>query len=272
MKYVAFLDILGFKKKLSKLGQDRAKRYISNFSSTVYTVFQETDRNLVEGFIVSDCIVLNTKNSSELSLREIIKTIIRICRNEFIENSILMRGAIAKGNFENMPAVELANLRKELIVGQAYVDAYLLEDKAKISGIILTQEVYDDLSNINLDVDYMSLGKSDDTFLMRYMTLDFLLLNNHISRFIVLAQESKWLPHYYNTLYLSLVNEKNDKKVDQLFENILSIISKNQPSENWREIDLFIQNAFSNDVDSNFQKRFLRYIRGKLYPSYTYRR
>lgn len=272
MKYVAFLDILGFKKKLCTLGQDRAKRYISNFSSTVYTVFQGTNRNLVEGFIVSDCIVLNTKNSSELSLREIIKTIIRICRNEFLENSILMRGAIAKGNFENMPAVELANLRKELIVGQAYVDAYLLEDKAKISGIILTQEVYDDLSNINLDVDYMSLRKSDDTFLMRYMTLDFLLLNNHISRFIVLAQESKWLPHYYNTLYLSLVNEKNDKKVDQLFENILSIISKNQPSENWREIDLFIQNAFSDDVDSNFQKRFLRYIRGKLYPSYTYRR
>ena len=272
MKYVAFLDILGFKKKLSKLGQDRAKRYISNFSSTVYTVFQETDRDLVEGFIVSDCIVLNSKRTNECSLREIIKTIIKICRNEFIDNSILIRGAIAKGDFENMPAVELTNLRKELIVGQAYVDAYLLEDKAKISGIILTKEVYDDLSNINLDEDYISLGKNDDTFLMRYMTLDFLLHNNHINCFIELAKESKWLPHYYNTLYLALLNEKNDKKVDQLFENILTIICKYQPTENWREIDLFIQNAFSNDVDSNFQKRFLRYIRGKLYPSYTYRR
>lgn len=265
LKYVAFLDILGFKKKLSELGQDRAKRYIANFSSTVYSVFQGTDRKLVEGFIVSDCIVLNTKNTNEFSLREIIETIVRICRNEFKENSILIRGAIAKGNFENMPAVELANLRKELIVGQAYVDAYLLEDKAKVSGIILTQEVYEDLSNINLDVDYIPFGKNDDTFLMRYMTLDFLLNNNHISRFIELAKESKWLPHYYNTLYLSLLNEKNDKKVDQLFENILTIISKHQPTENWREIDLFIQNAFSNDVESNFQKRFLRYIRGKLY-------
>ena len=30
-KYVAFLDILGFKKKLQQLGQDAAKQYISAF-------------------------------------------------------------------------------------------------------------------------------------------------------------------------------------------------------------------------------------------------
>lgn len=33
-KYVAFLDILGFKNKLKQLGQATAKQYISAFSST----------------------------------------------------------------------------------------------------------------------------------------------------------------------------------------------------------------------------------------------
>ncbi len=32
-----------------------------------------------------------------------------------------MRGAIAKGEFDNIPAVELPKLQKQLIVGTAYV-------------------------------------------------------------------------------------------------------------------------------------------------------
>ena len=40
MKYVAFLDILGFKNKLKQLPQNEAKGFIGDFSSTVYSIFQ----------------------------------------------------------------------------------------------------------------------------------------------------------------------------------------------------------------------------------------
>ena len=40
MKYVAFLDILGFKNKLKQLPQNEAKGFIGDFSSTVNIIFQ----------------------------------------------------------------------------------------------------------------------------------------------------------------------------------------------------------------------------------------
>ena len=46
MKYVAFLDILGFKSKLKKLSQIEAKNYIGNFSATVYSLFQNINNGI----------------------------------------------------------------------------------------------------------------------------------------------------------------------------------------------------------------------------------
>lgn len=45
-KYVAFLDILGFKNKLKQLGQATAKQYISAFSSTAYHEWKQINPNL----------------------------------------------------------------------------------------------------------------------------------------------------------------------------------------------------------------------------------
>ena len=41
MKYVAFLDVLGFKKRLSKLSQYGSERFISSLSSLLYKVWEE---------------------------------------------------------------------------------------------------------------------------------------------------------------------------------------------------------------------------------------
>lgn len=40
MKYVAFLDILGFKNKLKELGQKKGVEYIERYSSVVYLSLQ----------------------------------------------------------------------------------------------------------------------------------------------------------------------------------------------------------------------------------------
>ena len=57
-KYVAFLDILGFKEKLKKLKQQDAKSFIGRFSTTAFEQWENMSPTLVEGYIVSDSFIL----------------------------------------------------------------------------------------------------------------------------------------------------------------------------------------------------------------------
>ena len=101
MKYVAFLDILGFKKKIRGLQPKEAKDFIFNFSGTIFNIFRGNFSNdKIKGYIVSDSVILYSKDDSKDSLEALIKLTGEICKNEFIENSILMRGAIEKGEFD----------------------------------------------------------------------------------------------------------------------------------------------------------------------------
>lgn len=266
MKYVAFLDILGFKEALKKMKQSEAAEYISKFSSTVFEEWEQTKPPLLEGYIVSDSFIIYSKNVSEDSLRALLLLVDSICKKEFSENSILIRGAIASGDFERIEAKELASLKNGLIVGQAYIDAYLLEGSVKMPGIVLSESVYEDLGNIdefNMNIFDVKKDKKD-IHILRYLTMDYLLEEMRLGQFVRLATNSRWIPHYYNAIYFSFARESNDKKVQQIFANIFNLICKNNPHDNWRDIDRFIQNAFQPDVDSRFQTRLLKYLREKI--------
>lgn len=266
MKYVAFLDILGFKEALKKMKQSEAAEYISKFSSVAFEEWEKTQPTLLEGYIVSDSFIIYSKSVSENSLRALLLLVDSICKKEFSENSILIRGAIASGNFERIEAKELASLKKGLIVGQAYIDAYLLEGSIKMPGIVLSESVYEDLSNIDeFNIDIFDVKKDKkDIHVLRYLSMDYLLEEIRLEQFVRLASNSKWIPHYYNAIYFSIARESNDKKVQQIFINIFNLICKNNPRDNWRNIDRFIQNAFHPDVEDRFQKRFLKYLREKI--------
>lgn len=125
---------------------------MGKFSSIVYHDFQVKSEE-INGLVVSDSVVLSTKDVKQDSLKSLVNLVLLICKDEFAQNGILLRGAIAKGEFDEMPARELKNLRKELIVGQAYVDAYLLENSVKTIGINLSKDVYDDLQNCDQNVE-----------------------------------------------------------------------------------------------------------------------
>lgn len=262
-KYVAFLDILGFKKKLQQLGQSAAKQYITDFSSTAYREWERFQPKRVEGYIVSDSFIIYTRDTSLDALTELLTIIDNICKKEFSENKILIRGAIAKGEFDRMPAVELSSLRKGLMVGQAYVDAYTMENTAKVAGVLLTETVYADIGELGGRFDCMEEKSSSGTnYIMRYLDYEYLSQIENMRIYVDLASSSNWLPHYYNTLYLAMKSEKNSAKVTALFENVFDSIG--DPSEYWREIDKFIENAFDRDVLSGFQKKFLKYLREQI--------
>jgi hypothetical protein len=274
MKYVAFLDILGFKNTLKTLGQERSIEYIENYSRIVYQVFSRYNRNeerqntekKINGFVVSDSVVLYTNDAMKESLSDLLNIIVDLCREEFGRNSILIRGAIAKGEFNKIPAVELKNLQKQLIVGDAYVKAYGMEDSFKSIGVRLSDEVYQDVENalINCDIVEESV-ENDKYYVLRYMNIDYLLKTEGVfHKFIFAAKKSGWLPHYYNSLYIVMKGVTNTRKVDKLFDVILTEVSGGSPSENWRDVDKFIKKSFNSGVFSTYQTRFLTYLRNHL--------
>lgn len=267
MKYVAFLDILGFKNKLRELKQNNARTFIGEFSGTIFNIFNEQNfSNRINGYIVSDSLILYSNDNERESLYELIKLIRKICKSEFTQNGILMRGAIAKGEFDKVPAIELPKLQKQLIVGQAYVDAYLLEDSVKVIGISLSKEVYDDIFDMNITMDVIEEKIDKQTcYLFRYIDSDFLLHKENMKQFVKLAMKSQWLPHYYNTIYFAIKNETNDRNVEQIFVNIENLICDNRPNGKWRELDSYIKNVFTDGVIDNFKTRFLKHIRKKLF-------
>lgn len=267
MKYVAFLDILGFKEKLKAMTHSEARQFIGHFSATAYAVWRDINPSYLKGYIVSDSFIIYSLDTSQEALIELVKVIDAICKAEFSRHSIILRGAISKGEFDKLEAREMHTLEKGLIVGQAYVDAYLLEGTVKTAGLVLTESVYHDLYNIerfNKDI-FAETDAGTKHHILRYLTLDFLLEEKTIDKFIKLAKDSHWLPHFYNSLYLALRSETNDKKVHQVFFNIFDVISEGNPSANWQDVDLFIQNAFNENVFGNFKKRFLKYIRNHIF-------
>lgn len=266
MKYVAFLDILGFKEKLKELDHNGIRNYISDFSSVVFDEWQKSEYKMLQGYIVSDSFVINSEDVSDRSLEELLSVVRKICEQEFAKNGVLIRGGLAKGEFDKLEAKELSTLRKGLIVGQAYVDAYLLEGSAKLIGISLSKDVYEDIKNMGqfyCDLFQEPLG-GETIYIFRYLTVDFLMDKDNLKNFVDLAIKAKWKPHYYNAIYFALRGEKRENSVGLIFSNIIEEIKRNSPVDNWRKIDDFIKGAFSNDVIPDFQKRFLKYIRNSL--------
>lgn len=266
MKYVAFLDILGFKDRIRGLQPEEAKKLIRAFSKIIFDIFKEKNSDgRINGYIVSDSVILYSDDDSKDSLEALIKLTREICEKEFIKNSILMRGAIEKGEFDKVPAEELPGLEKGLIVGEAYIDAYLVEDSGsvKVMGVILSKDVYEDILDPNITKDIVEETEDKETYyLLRYINVDFLCEDN-LTKFITRAKESKWLPHYYNTIYF-VIKKENDKKIEEMFVNIENIVYNKLSNKNWRDLDLFIKNAFAERVINDFKSKFLKHIRKKL--------
>lgn len=267
-KYVAFLDILGFKNKMKKMSQIEAEDFIRDFLQLLYDEWVKEDLgqdDLINGFIVSDSIIVHTKDTSSAALGRLLDYIITVCRRCFSDKGILLRCAIAKGEYSHLKATGFNNLQKGLIVGAAYIEAYTLESASKTSAIITTRVVREDIEE-HFPGEYtfeLENSEKETVYLIKWLSLDYLLNAEHLSQFCEKAIEADWIPLFYNTLYLCFSCEKNVKKRDQIFYNICSFIS-NREGSSYAVLDRFISRAFEKDVNPNFQKMFSRFLRMQI--------
>lgn len=204
------------------------------------------------------------KNNPTLALLD---AIVDVCQSEFLQHGVILRGGIAKGEYNKLQAKELKYLGKGLIVGQAYIDAYLLEGTIKTIGTVVSEEVYEDILASNIDIVSRVFEENignEKKYILSSFPLDFLNEKKNLEKFVTLAVSSGWLPHYYNALYFSMKNESGSV-VNILFDNIFKILSGDSYSENWRNVDKFIKGAFNESVFRHFQTRFLTYLRSRIF-------
>jgi len=139
--FVAFIDISGFK----ALMKDRKRAYeaLNRFYQIGYEALR-SDRNRnhpqrVDGIFISDCGILfsriednnfpesNNNLSALHNMLEIIKNIFV----EMIRSDFLLTASIAYGKFDYEERIEFVGIEKNLMLGNAYLEAYLDNENGK---------------------------------------------------------------------------------------------------------------------------------------------
>ena len=270
MKYVAFIDTLGFKNKLQSISHEEAKTVIRSFNQEIFRLWQRLGYNndhAIKGRTFSDSLIIYTSDDKIPQLKKLITFLIEIYRVSILRCDLSLRGGVAIGDYDDIKAIEFDNLQKGIVVGNAFIDAYALESANDIKGskILFKQEIKLKIEkqirnyavrNITKD------AKGNQIWELKWADITFLVENNYSSlrAFVDMACRSKWIDHYYGTLDTFLINESKEDKQDVYIKII------DQISREYKHFDLdnFIENFMKSSCSSNLKKSFLAYIREKM--------
>lgn len=128
-KYVAFLDVLGFKELVRTKGE-KLNRYFKTIENALIDI--QSDKKEITSQLVSDSTILAcdlTKQNLRLLLRAV-QTIQARCALE----NIWIRGAITIGDI-------YFNRDLNIVVGNGLSDAYLLESQEKFPRVIIDPKI-----------------------------------------------------------------------------------------------------------------------------------
>lgn len=271
MKYVAFIDTLGFTQKLQRSSHDEAKTIIRKFNQEIYRLWQKLEFNndqAIHGRTFSDSFIIFTNDTEIESLNKLLRFLIDLYRISIINCDLPLRGGISVGEYDDIPAIEFDNLQKGITVGNAFIDAYTLESTYGIKGskILFKQEIKLKIErNINQQYVVKKVKKDEngnEIYELKWGDISFLVEDAYTSliKFIDLAAKSKWLDHYYGTLDTFLINETKEDKTDIY----IKIVKELKEKYNYRDLDNFIENFMKSECSIQLKKSFLSFIRGKI--------
>ena len=130
-RFVAFLDIMGFKDRVARNEHDDVLKELEIFQSNISQyVSYHRDAN-IQIALFSDSILIysqDDESSSLHALADITSHIMMYAIQQ--EKPIPLKGAIAAGRMT-------CNQTKQLYFGQALIDAYLLEENVKYYGVLV---------------------------------------------------------------------------------------------------------------------------------------
>ena len=120
--FVAFIDICGFKAMMSE--ENKASRSLDKFYQIGYDELQVCCD--INGIFISDCGILYvTRDTSKKEKLEILLRIIRLINLKMLEANYMLTTNIAYGDFSYQERIEFNGISKNLMMGNAYVKAFL---------------------------------------------------------------------------------------------------------------------------------------------------
>jgi len=232
-KFVAFIDILGFKEMVL---ENNAQSKLSNFYNTVYKLWRELgfsndNNNEIKGLAYSDSLMIYTENDSRENLCKILKFVKKLYRKSLFNHKIMLRGGLAIGDFNYMPTIGHHTLEKSKFFGQAFIDAYKLENDSNVKGcrFVFKNDILEILKNNEINPPVIKLeGLNNEIYDYLWITKEELAENNFfdIYTFFKIAQENQWIEHYIRTLDLfCLISNVN--KYDIIKQKIVENLTEN---------------------------------------------
>lgn len=120
--FVAFIDICGFKAMMSE--ENKASIALDKFYQIGYEELQACRD--INGIFISDCGILYvTRDTSKKEKLEILLRIVRSINLKMLEADYMLTTNIAYGDFSYQERIEFNGISKNLMMGNAYVKAFL---------------------------------------------------------------------------------------------------------------------------------------------------
>ncbi|OQX77230.1 MAG: hypothetical protein B6D61_07495 [Bacteroidetes bacterium 4484_249] len=129
-KYVAFLDVLGFKELVGNHKVDSLETYFNTIKNTLQII--QRDKGNIESILISDSTILISPDT-----KEDFKTLLRAVQTiqaKLALKDIWLRGAISFGEV-------YFDKDSNLVVGKGLVNAYLLESEAIYPRVIIDTSI-----------------------------------------------------------------------------------------------------------------------------------
>ena len=222
-KFVAYIDILGFKDMVSK---NDAGSKIKSFYQSIYDLWQKMDFvddppiKQINGLVYSDSLIIYTTNDSKESLVKILDFIRELYKISLFKHRTMLRGGLAEGEFNVRATVGFNNLDKYQFFGKAFIDAYALENGKGIKGcrFVFKSSINNILKRNGIQQQYPAkkleekLEETDKIFDFLWISKEDLIEdNNKLNIFYEMAQQERWSEQYTRTLDLFCLIADVDK-------------------------------------------------------------
>lgn len=131
--WVSFSDLCGTKSMYRK-SPDRAAAALSTFYNAVYeTHGGSTD---IAGLAVSDSAVFWVTTTGPGGLQLLLEHL-KALHQSMVGDRYLVRSTVAYGHFKYQRRIEFPQLRKDMIIGGAYMQAFAANDKIREGAIVV---------------------------------------------------------------------------------------------------------------------------------------
>jgi len=131
--FVAYLDIAGFRELMKNEGE--ALKVLAKFYQFGYHTLQnQTTTYKIDGIFISDCGILFARKNSNVTLFKSLSILLEKIKQINIkmrDNDYILTTSIAYGKFKYQERVEFEGIEKNLIYGNAYVSAFLDNEKGR---------------------------------------------------------------------------------------------------------------------------------------------